>query len=243
MRGPRDRTDVNPDRASRLEPLPPRFAATVAALHRVAERIVAPARKPDNEIALEPTPGGFGTPVFDHARARRQVRVEGADLVERTDAHQRRTPLTTLRAAGCLVADLLPPAPLDDGPLDTDPAAARVLAAWYAFGATVLGDLATSAAADDDPSPARLWPEHFDLAIDLGAEAAGRRATYGFSPGDDDHAEPYAYVAPWTAEVTGDLWRARGFRGADLPYAALVAAADPRAAALDFFTDRRDALA
>ena len=41
-----------------LQPLPPSFAATAAALHRVAEEIVAPARKPDNEIALVATPGG-----------------------------------------------------------------------------------------------------------------------------------------------------------------------------------------
>ena len=31
-----------------MDPLPPSFQATVAALHRVAERIVAPARRPDN---------------------------------------------------------------------------------------------------------------------------------------------------------------------------------------------------
>jgi hypothetical protein len=34
-----------------LEPLPTTLQATVAALHRVAEETVAPARKPDNEIA------------------------------------------------------------------------------------------------------------------------------------------------------------------------------------------------
>ena len=44
-----------------LKPLPSSFATTVAALHRVAAEIVAPARKPDNEIALRATPGGFGT--------------------------------------------------------------------------------------------------------------------------------------------------------------------------------------
>jgi hypothetical protein len=53
-------------------------------LHRVAEQIVAPARKPDNEIALVATPGGFGTPEFDYAGRRQQVRVEGAELVHRS---------------------------------------------------------------------------------------------------------------------------------------------------------------
>ena len=33
-----------------LQPLPPSFAATVAELHRVAEDVVAPARKPDNDF-------------------------------------------------------------------------------------------------------------------------------------------------------------------------------------------------
>lgn len=66
--------------ASPLSPLPPGFGPTVASLHRVAEEIVAPARKPDNEIALQPTPGGFGTPEFEFEGTRRQVRVEGAEL-------------------------------------------------------------------------------------------------------------------------------------------------------------------
>lgn len=48
-----------------LDPLPAGFASTREALHAVAERLVAPARKPDNEIALTPTPGGFGTPEFE----------------------------------------------------------------------------------------------------------------------------------------------------------------------------------
>ena len=50
-----------------LKPLPPAFVATRRALHRVAEELVAPARKPHNEIALRPTPRGFGTPVGSDA--------------------------------------------------------------------------------------------------------------------------------------------------------------------------------
>ena len=34
-----------------LRPLPPGFAEAVAALHRLAEQVVSPARKPANEIA------------------------------------------------------------------------------------------------------------------------------------------------------------------------------------------------
>jgi hypothetical protein len=196
------------DTVPRLEPLPAAFAATVAALHRVAAEVVSPERKPDNEIALIATPGGFGTPVFEDAGMLRQVRVEGAELVRRNGDEERREAL------------------------DVDPAGAAALAAFYAFGAAVLQELSASAAA-------WLWPEHFDLAIELGAD--GHRATYGFSPGDEQHAEPYAYVGPWT-EVEGRLWQATGFRGAELTYAELLAAADQRATALDFFTSREEAL-
>jgi hypothetical protein len=200
---------------SPLHPLPPTFPATVATLHRVAERKVAPAQ-PNGEIALMATPGGFGTPVFDHDH---QVRVDGSELVHRAGAEERREPL------------------------DVDPAAAARLADWYAFGHTVLEALVAGAGADDAPTPIRLWPEHFDIAIELGSETAGRRANYGFSPGDEQHPEPYAYVGPWTAEVAGELWRANGFNGAEITYTDLLATTDQRAAALAFFTTRKEALA
>jgi len=210
-----------------LLPLPPTFTDTVAALHRVAEEIVAPARKPDNEIALEATPGGFGTPEFEYEGRRRQVRVEGAELVD----GERRAALRSLETARQLVADLVP-RELADDPLHVDAEASARLADWYAFGAGVLAAFANGSA-----SPVRLWPEHFDIAIELG------EANYGFSPGDEHHAEPYAYVGPWTAPPEGALWNATGFAGAELTYAELLAAADQRQAALDFLTTRRDALA
>jgi hypothetical protein len=211
-----------------LQALPPGFASTVDALHRVAEEIVAPARKPDNEIALEATPGGFGTPEFEYRGRRRQVRVEGAELVD----GDRRAALTTLEDARALVADLVPGGPLSAEPLQVDAEAAARLADWYAFGAGVLGELADATA-----SPVRLWPEHFDIAIEM------REVNYGFSPGDEHHREPYAYVGPWNAPPAGELWNATGFSGAELTYAELLGAEDPRQAALDFLTTRRDALA
>jgi hypothetical protein len=222
----------------RLAPLPATFITTVAALHRVAEQIVAPARKPDNEIALAATPGGFGTPEFEHAGRRQQVRVEGAELVHRAGDDERRAPLTTLEDARRVLAGLVPDGHLSTAPLEVDADAATRLGDWYAFGAALLAEIADATA-----TPVRLWPEHFDIAIELGDEAAGRRANYGFSPGDADHDEPYAYVGPWTAEVSGELWQATGFRGAELRYSDLLAATDQRAAALDFLTTRKDALA
>jgi hypothetical protein len=180
-----------------MRPLPESFATAVGALHRVAEDVVAPARKPDNEIALEATPGGFGTPVFEWEGSLQQVRVEGAALV-----YERREPL------------------------DVDPEAAAALAEWYAFGDEVLRALG------GEPV---LWPEHFDIAIVIG------QANYGFSPGDEAHSEPYAYVGPFDP-VEGELWNGTGFPGAELTYAELLAAPDPRAAALEFFTTRKEAL-
>jgi hypothetical protein len=203
----------------RLSPLPEGFAATVASLHRVAEEVVAPARKPDNEIALEATPGGFGTPPFEWEGATHQVRVEGVELIRETDGQEQRTPL------------------------DVDPSSARVLADWYEFGTEVLMRLREEADAGEGVTEPILWPEHFDVAIEIGAEAAGRRATYGFSPGDEDHPEPYAYVAPWAKQPPSPLWNAHGFGGAELGYAELLAAADPPGAAIAFMRSRREALA
>jgi hypothetical protein len=213
---------MNVDQTPRLGALPAAFPATVAALHRVAEQIVAPARKPDNEIALQATPGGFGTPPFEHEGAPEQVRVEGAELVR----GERRAALTSLEAARELVADLVPAGP--SGALDVDPQAAALLGDWYAFGDAILRELGGT------PT---LWPEHFDIAIELD------EVNYGFSPGDADHDEPYAYVGPWAAPAPGPLWNATGFPGAELAYSELLAAPDQRAAALEFFTTRREALA
>ena len=40
-----------------------------------------------------------------------------------------------------------------------------------------------------------LWPEHFDLAIDVD------EVNYGVSPGDGYHGAPYAYVGPWLSLI------------------------------------------
>jgi hypothetical protein len=225
-----------------LDALPDSFSTTVASLHRVAEQIVAPARKPDNEIALEATPGGFGTPFFEHGGIRHQVRVEGIELVHAEAESERRAPLESLAVAAQAVAELLPDAGLGNEPLAVDPASARSLAEWYAFGAAILTRLLATATTADAATPVRLWPEHFDIAIELGAEDAGARANYGASPGDADHPEPYLYVGPWTDEVEGALWRASGFKGAEMAYSELLTAEDPEASALDFFLTRKDAL-
>ena len=227
-----------------LAPLPETFAATRAALHSVAERIVAPARKPDNEIALMATPGGFGTPPFELAGERLQVRVEDVELVLERDGAVERAPLESLNAAARLIGpELLPGGqPEDSRGLEIDPVAARRLAEFYAFSADVLRHLRAGMDPGEGASEIILWPEHFDIALEAGPEEAGLRANYGASPGDEQHAEPYLYVGPWTAEPQGELWNASAFNGAEIGYPDLADGGDPGAAALDFFTARHRAL-
>jgi hypothetical protein len=228
-----------------LQPeLPSSFAATREALHRVAEELVAPARKPHNEISLRQTPGGFGTPPFELSGQELQVRVDGAELVVTRDGEPERIPLTSLGDAGArLGPDLLPDGgPKDGAPLAIDPEAAARLADFYAFADEVLAAVRSGLPSDADVSDVNLWPEHFDLAFEAGSEAAGQRANLGASPGDPEHPEPYLYVGPWTAEVEGELWNATGFNGAELPYADLAAPGDQAARAVGFFRTRLEAL-
>jgi len=204
----------------KLKPLGDAFEATRKTLHEVADKKVAAARVPENEISLRQTPGGFGTPWFFEKSYWTQVRVEGDKIVKDLEGNE------TIEQ------------------LDVDAAAARQLADWYAFSAAVLGRLmhecGEEAKAKDDLL-LRMWPEHFDLAFDYATEAKDRAATYGASPGDETVTAPYLYVGPWK-EREGELWNAtkdkKGFAGAILTYDEITAAADQVAAALEFFRKR-----
>jgi hypothetical protein len=228
-----------------LQPLPESFAASREALHRVAGELVAPARKPHNEIALTVTPGGFGTPPFEFGGATVTVRVDGDELVLERDGEQTRRPLTSIAEGAALLGpELLPDGLPDDAtPLGIDPEGAERLADFYAFSFQALEAVRTRFAGAADVSAINLWPEHFDIAFEAGSEATGERANYGASPGDSDHPEPYLYVGPWTARPAGELWNASGFSGAELAYAELLAAGDQAATAIDFFETRARALA
>jgi hypothetical protein len=222
--------------------LPRQFAATRVALHSLAEHVLAPARhRAEGRIGLTPSPGGFGTPAFGDGE---RIRVEGVELVHERPGSTTRVGVTTLGAAAQFVgiplgapADVYPPvtAADPDAPLAIDAESARRLAEWFAFGAMLLDELRSTYAAAD-PSPVTLWPEHFDLACDLGDASAGTRANYGASPGDDAIAEPYLYVGPWDATRRVGPLGAHGF-GAALTYGELCSADDPRAAARDFLFD------
>jgi hypothetical protein len=225
-------------------PQPPAgFARTRESLHRLAEDVIKPAREQTSGAwTLTETPGGFGTPTFGEDC---QVRVEGVELVVRERGSERRAPIGSPRSAAELIGpNLLPQGlgELSDEELEIDPTAAAVLAASYQVAREALECLRQEAQPNDSPTEPTLWPEHFDLAIEMGEEEAGLRVNYGVSPGDENHDEPYFYVGPWTAPPTGELWNATGFPGAELGYRALAAADDPVILAVDFARTRKQAL-
>ncbi len=214
----------------RLAPLPRTFTGTRHGLHALAEHVVAVARHAANgKIGLRYTLHGFGTPYFG---AGRQIRVEGTRLVVDGVAH---SPANLDEAAALAGVRLgMPPdvysptTPAEPGThLSLNQAAADALGAWFGFAWSVLEQIRFDAR-DRGPGRVQLWPEHFDPAVDIG------EATFGASPGDDAHREPYLYVSPWR-DRTGGFWNDRVFGGASLPYAALLAADDQRATARAFF--------
>jgi hypothetical protein len=227
--------------------LPDAYETTRTDLHRLAVYVVSPARAAaDGQITLRSTPGGFGTPVFGPDD--RQVRVDSVDLVvEEGGETVAREPVTTLARAAELVGiapaveqegqfDVPPHGDLD-AQLAVDPEAAAALADWYLLAFEALGELWRESRAEDRASPhVRLWPEHFDAAVDLGAEDRG--GTYGLSPGDRFDPHPYVYATRWGGGADDPFYNAP-FGGAWLPYAEVAGAPDPRAAVLAFLREAR----
>ena len=224
----------------RLPPVPDGLVETRLALHRLAEEVVSPARREaaGGEISLRFTRCGFGTPFYADDR---QVRVEGAELVVVSREGERRTSIESLQQCAEFVGDI-DSTSVDADPLHIDPGAARFIGDWFGFTTLVVAELRARGGDGREPATINLWPEHFDVATELGVEADGARAGYGGSPGDEDHTEPYLYVAPWEAPPEGELWNATRFRGAELTYAELLEAEDQVGAALDFFEPRLHAL-
>ena len=208
--------------------------------HVLAEHVLAPVRRRANgKIGLRYARDGFGTPFFGGDE---QARVAGSGVVVVDNGVERREPITTLAAAARFVgieagapADLYEPATnvASDAPLVVHEGAAQLLADWYGFACSVLEEI--RAAANGADTRTQLWPEHFDLSIDLGDEQAGSRGTFGASPGDAAQPEPYLYVTHWRSEVpVHPFWNATAFPGASLAYRTLLDVDEQRRAALDF---------
>ncbi len=230
----------------RLEAVPGGFATGRDALHQLAFFALAPTRfAATAKLALRYTLGGFGTPFFG---ADEQVRVEGNLLVHQHREGIGSIPITTLEAACAFLnipyqdvwfegfRDPLVPAGPQSG-LAVDPAVTSAVADWFGFGASVLEEARRTPGAAD-VSRVQLWPEHFDLAVEMGALDAGQRASYGASPGDAAHPEPYLYVAAWGEIDRSDtFWNDESFNGASLSYAELLDAEDQRKVGLAFLRE------
>lgn len=234
---------------------PEAFVSTRRTWHTLAEHVLAPVRHAANgKIGLRFTRSGFGTPYF---RARNgvdeQARVEGTNLVVHRGETTQRKAITTVRRAATL-AGIAPGAPVDlyapttelapDTPLALDRQSVALLADWFGFAASVLEQLRAEASAEERRTTrVQLWPEHFDLSVELGDADAGGRGTFGASPGDDSHLEPYLYVTHWAPVAPDPFWNDATFGGASLSYADLAGAADQREAALAFLRRGRRRLA
>lgn len=229
----------------RLEALPPGYEETRRSLHQVAFFAIAPKRhQVTGKLGLRYTHRGFGTPFFGDDQ---QVRVEGDLLVHQHADRVEHTPVTTVSDA----CDFLgieyreswfdgfhdPLAPTDPlAPLEVDPEAASAIGDWFGF-ATLVLERARRTPGAAEVSRVQLWPEHFDPAVEMGSDDDGQRASYGASPGDDNHPHPYLYVAAWgEIDRAEPYWNDTTFNGASLPYAELVDSPNPAKAALDFLT-------
>ncbi len=223
---------------------------TRLAWHALAEHVVAPARYAANgKIGLRFTRNGFGTPFFGVADE--QVRVEGVNLLVTRGGKDRWLMLATVGAAAKLAgiepgapADLYTPTtPLEpDAPLRLDARSTEFLGAWQGFAASVLEQLRAEAPDDTAGSRVQLWPEHFDLSVDLGDKARGARGTFGASPGDAQHPAPYLYVTHWADVPDNEFWNDPTFGGARVDVEALSTHTDgaaQRAAALDLYRHGR----
>lgn len=226
------------------------LGSTREAWHALAEHVLSTARyRATGRIGLRATPGGFGTPVFGDGD---ELRIDGDELVvTRRSGEAVRHPITTVRAAADAIG-ITPGAPTDvytpttgldpDTPLVIDREAAAVLAAWFDIATSVLEALRSSATAQDSPSETQLWPEHFDVALELGSEQDATRATFGASPGDAAHSLPYLYVTRWPGVADDPFWDDEAFAGASLGYLALAEAPDAAARGIEFYAAARAVL-
>ncbi|MGW4354769.1 hypothetical protein ACWELJ_22070 [Nocardia sp. NPDC004582] len=171
------------------------YHRTRESLHAVAEQLLAgPEYSRSKTIRLIPVPGGFATAQEPRLAVRADVLLLDDLPIGKLDG----STITELAAA----AGVEPGMPEGvytsrttfdpNTPLFVDARQSRILTSAYGLGDAALRALAP------DRTPV-LWPEHFDLGIDI------NEVNYGVSPGDALIGEPYAYVGPWRPR-TGDFW-------------------------------------
>lgn len=224
-----------------LPGVPAGYPAARDGFHRLGYSVIAEARRRSNtKFGLRYTHGGFGTPFFGDDE---QVRVEGSMIVVQRGGSSEAAPITSIAAAAAFVG--VEPATIaaeDDSPklgdvdedLGVTEETGRFLGDWFGFSWAVVEELRLTKGAVD-VERTQLWPGHFDAAIAMGDAEAGRRATYGMSPGDATHDEPYIYVAAWGDVDRSDrYWNETSFNGASLTYSDLRGSGDEFTVALDF---------
>ncbi|WIX75898.1 hypothetical protein QRX50_31020 [Amycolatopsis carbonis] len=172
------------------------MTTTRRSLHGVAELLLAgPQFRTSERIELRVAGEGFAT------IAEPDLVVEGTRLRTPTGAVE--LPGRTYREVAASIG--VEPSGLadvySDGPsvradetIELDAEAVAILLSAFVAGDRALREFAP------DETPV-LWPEHFDVAITLGA------VNYGVSPGDGYLSEPYAYVGPHEPRE-GEFWNA-----------------------------------
>jgi hypothetical protein len=120
----------------------------------------------------------------------------------------------------------IPPDPVASGaPFDAEPEACGELERWFANAAAVLAEIRSQ---ENEASPIRCWPHHFDLAMLL--PRGSRTIGVGLSPGDEWRARPYFYVSPYPYPDPASLppapaglrWHTDGWTGLVLTAEALL---------------------
>lgn len=247
----RRHADIEPFAAERwligtrpLREVPESYDQTRRSLHQVAYFAVAPKRyQATGKLGLRYTHNGFGTPFFGDDE---QVRVEGVSLIWQRSGEVEHVALTTV-AAACEFLGLDyqeswfdgfrdPLVPQDpEAPLRVDPECSLFIGDWFGY-STLFLERARRIEGAVDVSRVQLWPEHFDPAFEMGD--GDRRASYGASPGDDDHPEPYLYVSAWGEIDRADpYWNDPNFNGSSMSYAEVLDSKDPVAAGIAFLRE------
>lgn len=110
--------------------------------------------------------------------------------------------------------------------------ASAELSRYYHNTAMLLGAIINE---NENTSPVRCWPHHFDMAtlitlLDTGDPETSKSIGVGFSPGDQYYDEPYFYVSPWPypthqlTDISKTLghWHEHDWIGAVLPSSKLT---------------------
>ncbi len=227
-----------------LSAVPDHYPVRRDDLHRLAYGVVSNARKAANgKFGLRWTMGGFGTPFFGNDT---QVRVERNLLVVQQGDKIEAETITTLGAAAEFLGveatsdqaehDTVALGDLER-PLTVDQELVAFISDWFGMATMALEELRCTPRAPD-PSRVQLWPGHFDVAVEIGDAESERitRATYGASPGDAAHPDPYLYVGPWgPVDPSDPFWNDAAFAGASLPYVAIQGDPNPCGVALGFY--------